>query len=274
MTEKHLIFKWLYYQLGIDRLRQFLSIDQYFFKKCLLAEKVGFEKFYEISLTPRCYKNQMHVVAATEDYIRKFLPSLLGDLLKTKSLCTTTLFVGLIVGKESSNASLDILQKDFSDVNFVLMKSDFMCISSVKNCARFFLAQKLLKTCNSDVLITDIDVIITENLDQIFKSPKKINKIKLRRGRDSRFYCYAGCIFLSSDNKLEIVDDLCKRISLRFLSKNWYTDQISLWFTYKKFKKYFSAFTEREFSVKNKKSIIFAMKGSNKYSAALPEVNV
>lgn len=263
--------KCIYYFLRLDGLGRLLSVDLYTINERLFGGKLKNEDLYEIGALLKAYKQQVYVVAATEDYIRLFLPSLLKQLILSGSLINTNMIVGVIFDHETSNDVGKVLKKEFPCVDFVTMKSKFTDISSVKNCARFFLTKKILeKSSNSQILITDIDVQLNQQLDVIFAKYRYWNAIKLRRGRGKRFFCYAGCVLLTAKNRQDVISDLCNRITSRFLSRNWYTDQISLWFTYKQFKSSFRGFTEETFSVEFKDASIFAWKGSNKYSFKSP----
>lgn len=258
--------KYIYYFLRLDGARRLFSADLYAMNEKLFGGNLKNEDLYEIGALPKSYKQQVYVVAATEDYIRTFIPNLLKQLILSGSLINTNMIVGVITDYETPNDKVELLKRDFPQVDFVTIKSKFNDISSVKNCARFFLTKKIIDdNSNSRILITDIDVQLNTRLDTIFAEYRDWNAIKLRRGRDKRFFCYAGCVLLSAKNRKDVISDLCNRITSRFLSNNWYTDQISLWFTYKNFKSTFIGFTEQTFSVELKDASIFAWKGNNKY---------
>ena len=170
-----------YYFSRLDLLRQFLSIDLYKYKNFLFGNRIDANDLYEIDLLSKTYKQQVYVVAATEDYIKLFLPGLIRQLRKSESLVNTDFLVGIITNGKSRIDVDMILKRDFPSVEFVKIKSKFSHISSTKNCARFFLTQKILEKHNNlKILITDIDVQINRRLDELFSEHNNYNGIKLR----------------------------------------------------------------------------------------------
>lgn len=254
--------KFLYYYLQIDIIRRVISFDIQSSKFFVNKKSVTKNNLFTIGNLPTLNKDFCLLFAATPDYIYTFLPRLIEQLKVSNSFGNTDLIVGVITNSKHEREELENV---FLDVKFVGIFPHFNNNKSSKNCARFLLVQKLIQTgITAPILVADIDIFINSNLNEFIQNYNNINGLKLRRGWDVRFYCFAGCLFLNSENRQLIIDDLCERIRKRFHTKNWYTDQISLWFTYKKFSKSFSVLTETEFSIKTKTAIIYAYKGKNK----------
>lgn len=258
--------KKIYYLLRLDVVYACLSFDIYNLFNFFSYFSTKNKELFEIGVVPRSLKPQVYMVAATEDYIMEFLPNTLTKMRANGSWINTDIVVGLISGLNSQTETASQLSKIFPEVEFVEIKCNFFEILSSFNCARFFLAQKTLKyNAECNILLTDIDVEVNACLDTIFIKHQNWNAIKTRRGRDTRFFCYAGCLLLCHNNKLEFLDDLCDRIQRRFFSRNWYTDQVSLWFSYKAFRNSFQVLPENLFSVESRDAILFAYKGNSKY---------
>ena len=134
--------KYIYYLLRLDVARRFFSVDFYTINERLFGGKLKNDDLYEIGALPEFYKQQVYVVAATEDYIRKFIPNLIQQLILSGSFINTNMIVGVIIDHETSDDIGKLLKREFPRVDFVTMKSKFTDISSVKNCARFFLTKK------------------------------------------------------------------------------------------------------------------------------------
>ncbi|MEK9571728.1 MAG: hypothetical protein VW124_22105 [Paracoccaceae bacterium] len=262
------LLKFLFYNLNIDKIKKWLRAI------APLSSHEPSKAVRIFNLDPPSDKlRDKHIIifAATCDYFERFGEIVHLDLLSTNEHVIPHYCLILRSAKHKRDLHrFKNLITNFSGAGGVASYSICLPYERIKdkksllNCARYFVADNVLRLKPSTISIADIDIRITDCIDSIIANKLKPVRFRERRALDSRFYVCAGFIsILNSPIGRCFLKHLLATITSNLHKDDWFLDQKSLFHSSRRYK-FNGNLDEKQFGFDpNSISIIWAKKGSS-----------